>query len=1394
MKNREGFTLIEMLVTIGLLAVIGVSIGITLNRNSAKQKETELQNYIKIVESSANMYASNNKSILSELNSNKGFVVITLQDLIDEGLINKNQIDPTTNRKVDPTTEVKISLDAKGSIIIEYPVEEVIEDYLLAKNIILEIGDSSIINYCYHGLNTPELGFMKKDGTILTSYLVAGNNIKCEEPIINSREIGTYELNYEYLTENNEWKSASRKVIIGDNTPPTKPSMVFVYGDWSVYSGGYTNKNLYAGFKNNDGTIGPSGSTDAGTGVAYYQISTDGSTWIKYEYDSTNSLYKMSTSGTHTRYFRACDEMNNCSEGLTVVGYIDKLAPTAPSMSFVYYNYVDYNTTWARMNVFATRHNDNGDDGPYGSTDTGGSGLKGYQISTDNEVWEDYAYDSTSSLYKMENGQHSRYFRACDNAGNCSSATKVDAKVDTEKPSLTMEASNPGTPSKIKTVTVKLKDEVSGLKSGGSIKYGWSTSRTTAPTYTTQTLTYTEGTNDELSFTITNSTLNGTYYLWIVPSVEDLAGNKPDQIISTESFVFDNTAPGISITATKKTAGTEVASNVWSDQGLNFKFTAVTGSSGGTIYYCKDTANTCTPGTTATSGTSITTYNTVTGTYYIRYKIVTGTGDSSSVFSYTAKVDTAKPVVSAIMYKCNINATNWVGDYIDSATYNDGDNVDYYNGAWVNYGVTYKYSATSTSGIASMRFVYNTQGSATDTGDSFTGEQTSRPTDVSERYEKYNAEGWRKGKLIVTNNAGTVTTIIFTVRVDKTAPTSPTMNFVYGDWTVYDGSWTNANLYAGRTSSSRGPTGSTDALSGVAKYQISTDDSNWEDFNYTTSSATYKMTDSGTHYRYFRACDNAGNCGSSTTVTGKIDKSNPTVKVTAYKYDANATNKVGANVKAQSSFTADGSYTVSTDWKNYGVTYKFESSALSGIKNIVWKWNTSGSATDTGSTYSGSGSPSEYTSSLETRYPSLTAQGYRKGQYVVTSNVGKSITVTVTNLVDTAAPTGTLTATASGSTITATISNVNDNLSGLASNGYHYIVPSTSSCENTASSFTSTSSSYSWSDKEDGTWYVCARLVDSAGNYASKALQASVTITTKYTITLSSGADTSVGDTEGTKTIYAKKGGGLYKNTGLTTKMTTSTNGIAVPTRDGYAFMGYYTKVNGGENKIIDENGFVTGDSITFTKTATIYAYWKPVCTPTHLENCQEADLCYPKPLKTAIYSRTSGNANSSPPTLSKGVLSENWSNIVKVYYVGPADSTYTTLYIVLKNFCTGLTSQYTSGPLTEAQAYSQLSGCTRSSTPPDIQSYGFELLSTATPIYKAYMNSGCIKNLTGTCNCNSGAPSNTSSSSGGSSVGCYQCALSGNNVLGYAVWYQWGAATGNGVECKRLTYNDPCT
>ena len=133
---------------------------------------------------------------------------------------------------------------------------------------------------------------------------------------------------------------------------------------------------------------------------------------------------------------------------------------------------------------------------------------------------------------------------------------------------------------------------------------------------------------------------------WVI--TKNAINMKSDRAKGEFTVNIDKTKPTVTIKA-EKTNGTAVATNTFANTGLNYTFTkGTTGESGYHIYYCKDTANTCTPNIEVTSGTKITTLNTATGIYYVRYTIVSNSGERGDVKSFTAKVDTKAPTCNDI--------------------------------------------------------------------------------------------------------------------------------------------------------------------------------------------------------------------------------------------------------------------------------------------------------------------------------------------------------------------------------------------------------------------------------------------------------------------------------------------------------------------------------------------------------------------------------------------------------------------------------------------------------------------------------------------------------------------------------------------------------------------------
>ena len=161
----------------------------------------------------------------------------------------------------------------------------------------------------------------------------------------------------------------------------------------------------------------------------------------------------------------------------------------------------------------------------------GNYAFKGYYSST----------NGAGTKYYNENGSSARLYQTASNM------TLYAHWVDAEKPSITLSKNSDTTYRTSQSLQVKLRDTISGLATGASVKYAWSTSKTIEPSsYSSLSFSYTNGTTAEVSATISNSSLTGIYYLWIKPTVKDVYGNVNNSTIVSNAFYFDNTAPTIS--------------------------------------------------------------------------------------------------------------------------------------------------------------------------------------------------------------------------------------------------------------------------------------------------------------------------------------------------------------------------------------------------------------------------------------------------------------------------------------------------------------------------------------------------------------------------------------------------------------------------------------------------------------------------------------------------------------------------------------------------------------------------------------------------------------------------------------------------------------------------------
>ena len=97
MKNK-GFTLIELIVTITLIAIISVTIGVSVSGMLGRQDEKDAEDMKATIESAACVYV--------EVNNITGNTSVSLDELVKEGLLDKDLTNPLDNTTLSGSVDI----------------------------------------------------------------------------------------------------------------------------------------------------------------------------------------------------------------------------------------------------------------------------------------------------------------------------------------------------------------------------------------------------------------------------------------------------------------------------------------------------------------------------------------------------------------------------------------------------------------------------------------------------------------------------------------------------------------------------------------------------------------------------------------------------------------------------------------------------------------------------------------------------------------------------------------------------------------------------------------------------------------------------------------------------------------------------------------------------------------------------------------------------------------------------------------------------------------------------------------------------------------------------------------------------------------------------------------
>ena len=600
--KRKGFTLIELLATIVVIAIISlIAVPVVTGIIERSRKVSFLRSAENIREISKNYYIQNsakfsnkneinfdcdNKECISKELENKssnlgaegsmgeGYVKIYKKGEIEFLLSNgKYCAEKNPNKE-----EVKIYNNGtcEGIVIDNDKIKINSIKTISTTNSIIVYGDvtagkSGVSRYEFYIDN-------KLDGTVETtntSYThpytkVSGKNHKIKVKVYN----GTYgKPNYDESIGMDEKEIDASLSDFGTIT--IKPSTT----EWASSK-----------------TYTISGTTDG----AILQYKVVSGTTVKQDwtnYSNAITVDWISTKETPTHIYARFYDGYNTSNGANLdETKIDTTVPSAPTeikVGDINLNILDLKE-WHNKDVYFPLYY--GEPFVSGSVDHE-SGIARYEISEDNINWHDWSDYSLEGVYKASETTV-RYYRAINNAGLASEATKVDIKIDTMNPTVSYSLAG-GIYNAYKTVRVTPNDENYASMSVHVYKNGEKIDSKSVNGITEQ---YYDVALDSA----------GTWTIYAM--VYDKAGNKQNQEPKNSSgwyyqtYTIDTTAPTVTLTkGTVTTKSITVVANAKDDE---------TGIKG--YQFSMDNGSTWTP---VQTNNTYTFGDLKTGTYNIKVKV-----------------------------------------------------------------------------------------------------------------------------------------------------------------------------------------------------------------------------------------------------------------------------------------------------------------------------------------------------------------------------------------------------------------------------------------------------------------------------------------------------------------------------------------------------------------------------------------------------------------------------------------------------------------------------------------------------------------------------------------------------------------------------------------------------
>ena len=112
--NKKGFTLMELLIVIVIIAVVSVAASVSFSNIDDETAGKELANTYKDIQRAASLYLDLHDSALEQF-INESRVTIKISTLQEENYVSKDLVNPITGEDIDSSASVVIYIEKDGN-------------------------------------------------------------------------------------------------------------------------------------------------------------------------------------------------------------------------------------------------------------------------------------------------------------------------------------------------------------------------------------------------------------------------------------------------------------------------------------------------------------------------------------------------------------------------------------------------------------------------------------------------------------------------------------------------------------------------------------------------------------------------------------------------------------------------------------------------------------------------------------------------------------------------------------------------------------------------------------------------------------------------------------------------------------------------------------------------------------------------------------------------------------------------------------------------------------------------------------------------------------------------------------------------------------------------------